>query len=167
MAEHDLRQMPRNDLGVLVAGVLAFIASFFPYYGYDVKGAAGAFTGGSASTSAWHSYATLALLLILAATIVAAVQVFAGDTLPSTPVSWNFVVVALSGLGTLLLIIRSFTLDSGDIGPLSYGLRWGAYVLMIVCIVQTVFAVMRLRESGEAMPWHQSAAPPAAPPAAS
>ncbi|MGN6475242.1 MAG: hypothetical protein ACTHK4_16540, partial [Mycobacteriales bacterium] len=68
--------MNRNDQGVLAAGVLAFIASFFPYYGASVN--AGGFHG-SSSTSAWHSYATLALLLIIAATAVAALQVFSAS----------------------------------------------------------------------------------------
>ena len=63
--------------------------------------------------------------------------------------------LAPSAVGTLLLIIRSFTLDHGSIGGLSYGLRWGAYVLIILCIVQTVFALLRMRAAGDAMPWAQ------------
>ena len=31
MSQGDLRALPRDDQGVLAAGVLAFIASFFPY----------------------------------------------------------------------------------------------------------------------------------------
>ena len=153
MAQVDFRAMPRDDQGILAAGVLAFIASlFFPYYGASVS--AGGFHG-SASTSAWHSYATLALLLVIAATVVAAIQVFARESLPQANVSWNFIVLALSALGTLLLIIRSFTLDHGSVGGFSYGLKWGAYVLMILCLVQTVFAFLRMRASGDAMPWAQ------------
>jgi hypothetical protein len=157
MAQMDFRQLARNDQGVLAAGALAFIASFFPYYGASVN--AGGLHG-SSSTSAWHSYATLALLLVVAATVVAAVQVFARESLPQTNISWNFVVLALSGLGTVLLVIRSFTLDHGDVGGFSYGLRWGAYVLMILCVVQTAFAFLRMRASGDAMPWaHGGVAP--------
>jgi Family of unknown function (DUF5336) len=157
MAQPDLRALPRNDQGVLAAGVLAFIASFLPYYGASVNAAG---FHGSSSTSAWHSYATLAILLVLAATVVAAVQVFATDSLPQTTMSWNFIVLALSAVGSVLLIIRSFTLDHGDIGGFSYGLKWGAYVLMVLCVVQTVFAFLRMRAAGEAMPWaHGGAAP--------
>ena len=152
MESSDFRQLGRNDQGILAAGVLAFIASFFPYYGASVS--AGGFHG-SASTSAWHSYATLALLLVIAATVVAAVQVFARESLPQANVSWNFIVLALSALGTLLLVIRSFTLDHGRVGGFSYGLKWGAYVLMILCLVQTAFAFLRMRASGDAMPWAQ------------
>src|SRR3954451_15019598 len=151
MTQPDFRTMPRNDQGVLAAGVLAFVASFFPYYGASLNAAG---VHASSSTSAWHSYATLALILVLAATVVAAVQLFSPSSLPDAPVSWNFVVLALSALGTLLLVIRSFTLDHGDLGlGVSYGLRWGAYVLMILCVVQTVFAFLRMRAAGDAMPW--------------
>jgi hypothetical protein len=163
MAQPDFRTMPRNDQGVLAAGALAFIASFFPYYGATVNAVG---IHGSSSTSAWHSYATLALILVLAATVVAGVQLFSPSSLPQTSMSWNFVVLALSAVGTVLLVIRSFTFDSGTIGPLSYGLKWGAFVLMILCIVQTAFAFLRVRAAGEAMPWatHSGAAP--SPPAA-
>ena len=162
MESSDFRQLGRNDQGVLAAGALAFIASFFPYYGYSVSGNAGNLLGINASHSwtAWHSYATFALLLMLAATAIAAAQVFAKDSLPDIGASWNMLVLALSGLGALLFIIRSFTFDSGDIGPLSYGLKWGAYVVMILMVAQTAFAFMRVRAAGEAMPWvHHGGAP--------
>jgi hypothetical protein len=163
MPSSDFRQLGRNDQGVLAAGVLAFIASFFPYYGYTVSGAAGGLLGVKASHSwtAWHSYATLSLLLMIAATAVASAQIFAKESLPDVGVSWNMVVLGLSGLGALMFIIRSFTFDSGDIGPLSYGLKWGAYVVMILMVAQTAFAFMRVRAAGESMPWadHGGAAP--------
>ena len=105
----------------------------------------------------------LGILLVLAATVLAGVQVFAGSSLPSMPVSANFLIAALSALGTLLIIIRGLTYDTASAPGASVGLKWGFYVVMIVCLAQVVFAVMRLRESGEAMPWesHGSAAPPA------
>src|SRR4051794_5085115 len=157
MAQPDFRTLPRNDQGVLAAGVLAFIASFFPYYGATVNAAG---IHGSSSTSAWHSYATLALILVLAATVLAAVQVFSPGSLPQASMSWNFVVLALSAVGTVLLIIRSFTLDHGDIGGLSYGLRWGSCVLMVLGVGQTVCAVLRMRGAGAARPWARGGAAP-------
>lgn len=157
----DLRELPRNDQGVLAAGVLVFIASFFPFYGASVHAAG---IGASTSVTSWHSYATLAVILLLAATVAAAAQLFAAESLPTLPVSWNVVVAALSALGTLLYILRAFTLDSGSALGFDYGLRWGAYVVMVLAIAQTAFAVIRLRESGETMPWqhHGPAAPPVA-----
>jgi hypothetical protein len=169
MTERDLRQLPRNDQGVLAAGLLVFIASFFPYYGVSLSGKAsgGLFPGGvSHSVTSWHSYATVGLLLVLAATIVAAIAVFARGSLPEIPISWNLVALGLSGLGTLLYIIRSLTLDSGDVGPLSYGLKWGAYVVILLCLAHTAFAFMRVRAAGEPMPWAQHGGAAPQPPAA-
>jgi hypothetical protein len=161
MDQNDLKNLPRNDQAVLGLGILAFIASFFPFYGASVK-----FGNVSASSSitTWHSYAVLGILLVLAATVLAGAQVFAGSSLPTMPLSANFLVAGLSALGTLLIIIRGFTYDTASAPGASVGLKWGFYFVMIVCLAQAVFAVMRLRESGEALPWESrgSAAPPVA-----
>ncbi len=154
----DLRTLNRNDQVILGAGFLAFISSFFPYYGLSVSGF------GSYTVNSWHSYATLAVLLMIAATAVAAAEVMAGDSMPKLQVSWTMIVVGLSGLATLLYILRSFTLKTASGGGASLGLKWGAYVTLVLMIVQLVFAVMKLRASGEAMPWARPSTP--APPAA-
>src|SRR5947209_664225 len=104
MAGTDLRQLPRNEMAVLAAGVVAFIVSFFPYYGASVH--AGGFSS-SVSVNAWHGTALLGLLFIFAATVVAAMQAFARESLPSTGLSWNFVVAALSVIGTILVFLHS------------------------------------------------------------
>ena len=164
MDQNDLKNLPRNDQAVLGLGILAFIASFFPFYGASVSVAG---FHASKNWSTWHSYAVLGILLVLAATVLAAAQVFGGSSLPEMPVSVNFLVAALSALGTLLIILRGFTYDSESVPGASVGLKWGFYVVMIVCLAQVAFAVMRLRESGEAMPWAQRGGPAApAPPAA-
>jgi len=150
MDQNDIKNLPRNDQAVLGLGVLAFIASFFPFYGVSVK--FGGFRA-SESINTWHSYAVLGILLVLAATLLAAAQVFAASSLPSMPVSANFLVAALAAVGTLLIILRGFTYDSASGPGASVGLKWGFWVMLIVCVAQVVFAVMRLRDSGESMPW--------------
>ncbi|MDQ1696034.1 MAG: hypothetical protein QOJ03_1387 [Frankiaceae bacterium] len=170
MDQNDIKNLPRNDQILLGVGILAFIASFFPFWGVSYSGPEAGLLGGSGSSSvsAWHSYGTLGVLLIIAATALSAVLVFGRSSLPEIPVSWNVVLVGLSALGTILIILRGFTYDSGSIGPLDYGLRWGAYVLMILCLAQTALAFLRFRATGEPMPWASqggAATPPAAPPA--
>jgi hypothetical protein len=162
MAQPDLRSLPRNEQLFLGAGVLVFIASFLPWYGVSYNlSFAGVKSSGSASINAWHSYATLGLLLILAATVVAAVMVFAADSLPEMPVSWNVVVMGLSVVGALLVVIRSLNLPSASGPGSSVGLRWGGWVLLIACVAHAVLAVLRMRAAGESMPWvhHGGAAP--------
>jgi hypothetical protein len=156
-----------NDLGVMAAGVAAFVFSFLPYWGYSVstKG----FGGGSFSISAWHGYATLGLLLLFIAAGLVAARVFGGVTLPDAPVGWHVIVAGLAALGTLLVILRAFTIGgasySGLGGSISSGVRWGGYLLFLAAIAETVFAVMAMRESGETVSFERGT-PDAPPPAA-
>ena len=162
MESSDFTQLGRNEQMFLGAGVLVFIASFLPWYGVSYNlSFAGVHTSGSSSINAWHSYATLGLLLILAATVVAAVMLLAADSLPELPVSWNVVVAGLSVVGAALVVIRSLNLPSASGPGASVGLRWGGWVLIVVCVAHAVLAVLRMREAGESMPWvhHGGAAP--------
>ena|SRR5437763_2738502 len=165
MASPDVRQLPRSDQYYLASGVLVFIASFLPWYGvsYSFK-FAGVNSSGSASINAWHSYATLGLLLMLAATVVTAVMLLSSASLPTLPVSWNFVATTASMVGALLVLIRSLNLPSASGPGGSVGLRWGGWLLLVFSVANALLALWRLRDSGEAMPWAQHTAPQ--PPAA-
>jgi hypothetical protein len=150
MSGLDLNHVSRNDKGLIGAGIVAFIASFLPYYGIS----AGPY---SASTNAWTGYATFGLLLIFIATGIAAARVFAGAGLPKLPVGANLLVAALGGLGTLLVILRGFTYPHASFPGGSYGVKWGGYVLMLAGVVMTVFAVMNFLASGEKLAWDATA----------
>lgn len=146
MAQSDVRELPRIDQAFLGLGVLVLIASFLPYSGAS-------YLGVSDSAIAWHGWAALALILMLIATALVAVQLMTDATLPALRVSWNVVVVALDALGALILVIRTLTLDSGKSAGLSYGVRWGGWLLILAAIAQVVVAGTRFRASGESMPW--------------
>jgi hypothetical protein len=150
MPGFDLKQIDRNDQGIVGAGIVAFIASFLPYWGWS---------GGnlSASTNAWTGYATLGLLLIFAAVGITALRVFAAVKLPPLPVGPNLLVVALAALGALLVIIRGFTYPHGSLLGASVGVLWGGYILMLAGIAVTVFAALNFRASGEKLAWDQKA----------
>src|SRR4051794_12889505 len=107
----NFKSLHRNDQVVLASGVLAFIFSFFPYWGAS---ASSSFGGGSTSVTAWHSYSTLALLLILIGTALTAVVLFSRDTLPTMPVGPRWIAAAICSLGALLYLIRLFTLPSNS-----------------------------------------------------
>ncbi len=161
-----VQEINRNDLGVMIAGVVAFIASFLPYVG-----ASASFAGVhvSSNANAWHSYAVLGLLLMFAAAIIIAVKTFA--SMPTLPVGLHVLAAALAAVGTLLVIIRGFTVGNEGISGVDVGVRWGGYILFIAGIAETVFALLGMRESGEKVPWQQGGGsatpppPPAAPPA--
>ena len=181
----DLKSLPPFDLAVLGTGLLAFIVSFFPYYGVSVSGSAGGINvdsfGASTSVSAWHSYSTLALLLILAGTIVAALAIFMRGSMPDLPIGMRWIAAGLCSLGALLYLIRLFTLPHHHVQittgiSASEGVKWGGYLLLIIVLANAAAAVISALSSDEQVPWQQmgtmgggtTAAPPmgSPPPAA-
>ncbi|HEY5457721.1 MAG TPA: hypothetical protein VIJ96_19830 [Acidothermaceae bacterium] len=156
MPGFDVKQIKRNDQVILGAGILFLLLSFFaPFYGVSYNGPGG--FGGSASVTAWHSYGFLAVLLIIIAVAIVAARVFANASMPALPIGPNLLVVAVSGLGTLLLLLRGFTYKTASGGGYSVGLKWGAWVLYILAIAVVVGAVMNLMASGEKIAWDPTA----------
>jgi hypothetical protein len=157
----DLKSLPPYDLVVLGSGVLAFIASFFPYYGASVSGSlagVGNFGSSSSSVTAWHSYSTLGLLLVLIGTIGAGAAIFARDSLPSLPVDARWAAAGLCVLGAFLYLIRLFTLPSrhANLGAgisVSEGVKWGGYFLLVIVLVNAAAAVMSALSSDAPVPW--------------
>jgi len=157
MPGFDLKQINRNDQGILGAGILFLLLSFFaPFYGASYH--AGGF-GGSASVTAWHSYGFLAVLLIIIAAGIVAARVFGNLSLPALPVGPNVLVAGVALLGTLLLLLRGFTYSTASGPGYSVGLKWGAYVLYVLAIAIVVFAFLNFKASGEKLAWDQSAMP--------
>jgi hypothetical protein len=149
MPGFDLKQINRNDRGILGAGIVAFIASFLPFWGWS--------GGGPFHTNAWTGYATLGLLLVFVAAGITAARVFGNAKLPTLPVGANLLVAALAALGTLLIILRGYTYPHVAIAGASIGVLWGGYILFIAGIVMTIFAVLNFMASGEKMAWDSSA----------
>jgi hypothetical protein len=159
----DFKSINRNDQVVMVAAVLGFIASFFPFYGASVSGL------GSASVNAWHSYGFLGVLLLIIGGAIIAATVFA--SMPDLPVGAHVAAAASAGLGTLILLLHGLTFSHPTIPGISWGMKWGAYVIIIVGAVETVFAFLGAKESGEDIPGMSggstgTAASPPPPPAA-
>jgi hypothetical protein len=168
----EVKSQQPYDLAVLATGALAFIASFFPYYGAHVSGSVPGFGNlGNASTSvtAWHSYSTLALLLVLLGTILAATAIFAKDALPDLPMGARWIAAGLCVLGALLYLIRLFTLPHHHVNlgaglSASEGVKWGGYLLLIIVLANAAAAVIAARESDEPVPWQPASSPPPASP---
>jgi hypothetical protein len=172
----DFKSLPPFDLAILATGVLAFIVSFFPYYGAKVSGSVSGvsvsdFGNASSSVSAWHSYSTIGLFLVLLGTAVAAATIFAKNSLPDLPVGPRWIAAGFCALGALLYLIRLFTLPhhSASLGEgikVSEGVKWGGYLLLIIVLANAAAAVVSALSSDEAVPWQQgggAATPPEAP----
>lgn len=169
----DLKSLPPFDLGVLASGVLAFIFSFFPYWGVSVSGSLlgvkiSTFGQTSHTVTAWHSYSSLALLLILLGTIVAAVGIFAASSAPAMPIGIRWIAAGLCSLGALLYLIRLFTLPHKHVSlgagfSASEGAKWGGYLLLIIVLANAACAIISALSSEEQVPWHQLGGAGAAP----
>jgi hypothetical protein len=149
-----LSSLGRTEQLFLGGVLLTFICTFLPFDGISVGGQ-------SASESAWHGIGVLACLLVVLVLVTAAVHTFAPSAIPKLPVSLTFIEAAGMALAVLFFVIRWLTLPSYFTVHLH--LHWGGYVTLVVAILTTAVAVVRLRESGEAMPWENrgGAAPPA------
>ena len=152
----DMNTVPRNHLGALISFVVALILSFIGSYvtaSYDDELGLGDFDFG---VSAWESYATFGMLLLIVAAAIVAARAFPPQVLPAG-VPWQLIALAAAALGTLLLILRALTWP-GEGAGFSVGPGWSAYALWVAAIAQTVFTALGFRESGEQAPWQQRTA---------
>ena len=171
----DSRSVKTTDWGVIGCAAALLVFSFVGSYVTASFEASGELAGmgdfdTASGISAWDSYAVLGLLLLFAVGAIAAARVFVGVSLPTIPVGWNLVLAGAAALGTLLLVLRAFTYsESGSVAGGSYdvGPGWSGWLVMLLAVGETAFAVLAFRESGEAVPWQQRSPqrPPAAPPA--
>jgi hypothetical protein len=127
----------RLDLGIIGAGVLAFIFSLFPYYTVSVKGF-GPLGGGS--LSAWHGFFSwFGVLLALAGAVLV--------TLPLLGVRLG-IPTRIAALGafaaaTLCTLLALFVDPAGGAGVLDFGRGFGYWATLLMVIAGTVLCVMR------------------------
>lgn len=134
--------MHQYDLGLVVAGGLIFLLSFFPFYTVDVGGL------GSGSGNAWESFwSWFAVLLGLAATAMILLPRL-GVTLP---VPARLIALGCWALALLLLIIALFTWPFGGTIPDAQkdafdeatGHGFGLYASLLVAAIATALAFLR------------------------
>jgi len=138
------RNVNNNDLGVMGGGIAVFVFSLFPWFG--VKGLPGA--GGNG----WNvgSLAVLGVLLSLAAAVLVGLRVFANITLPRLQVGWNFIVFAAAGVGALFILLKLLFGYDTIIGSLDR--RAGIYLALLGALVESAFAYLAFKVSGETLP---------------
>ncbi|MGO9911041.1 MAG: hypothetical protein ACLPQS_07760, partial [Acidimicrobiales bacterium] len=150
-AAFDVKNLSTLDRIVAGASVLALILLFLPWYGFSD----GIY---SASVSGWStSYGWFGALLIIAAGVYLVLQ-RSGVNFGGIPVSPALVVLAASGLGTVIVALRWLTVPRGGVLGFSYGPRFGMIGTLIVGIVQAVCAFLVFRATGEALPWAKAGA---------
>lgn len=142
MAQIAGRQVGPNDLGVIAAGAVAFIVSFFPWFGVDFGGLY------SASGNAWGTgfLSWFPVLLGLVAAGLVAARVFAGFRLPQLPAGPAFVILAAAGLAFVLVLLKLL------IGYHGTNRKVGLFLGVLALAAEAAFALLAFRTSGEAMP---------------
>jgi energy-coupling factor transporter transmembrane protein EcfT len=160
MARADLTRVTALDWVVVGAGLLAYIASFLPWYRADVS-----ILGieRSATSNAWNAGigAWLPVLLL----VVAGVVVLASTTGVRLPASKSLITLGLSALAVIAILLRwmtfpdstgqsSFEMDNVDVEGLlavSSGAGVGLYVGLIAAIAALVASFLTSRAAGASL----------------
>ncbi len=138
-----LQSAHKLDLGIIAAGVIAFLASLMPYYTAHVKAFG---LDSSASASAWHGFfGWFGALLALAAAVVLVLHLM-GQTLP-VPVRTT--VLGLMAAGLVCTILALFIYPGGNVSGLGIdtGHGFGYWLALLATIAGTVLAGMRRGEA--------------------
>jgi hypothetical protein len=140
----DTKQLGRKEWGILIAGAVAFVSLFLPWYGASVAG----YT--AASVNAWSTgYGWMAAALLVAASVYLFIRLQGDVKLPARSVS---VILVLSAVGLLLVLIRLGSLPTGSgsvagVATYQYGGRIGIVIALIAGLVQVVCAGLLFRSS--------------------
>jgi hypothetical protein len=148
-AKSSVQDAHKFDLGIIVAGVVAWLAGFMPFYTASVS--AGGFSA-STSGSAYHGFfGWFAVWVALAGALVVAAALFG----VSLPVAVHQAAAALFGLSLVCLILALFIFPGGDcssangLGGISCdtGHGFGYWLAVLAVLAGLGLAVMRVRES--------------------
>jgi len=138
-----------NDLGYLVAGLIALIATFLPWYSESVDFNFGedlGIPGTSESQSAigWETGAgVLAALLILIGLAYVAAKAF-GVKLPKLPFPPSLIAVVVAALAMIIVLIRWLSFPSESNEFFDRGASFGVIVCFIALVAMTAFAVLSM-----------------------
>jgi hypothetical protein len=138
------RNVNNNDLGVMAGGAALLIFSFFTWFKVD----AGAILGVTFTKSGWTSglFSFLAVLLGVAAAVLLALRIFANVQLPRLQWGWSFIVLAATGVATLLILFKLL------FGYHSWERGVGLYLSFLASLVESAFAFLAFKLSGETLP---------------
>jgi hypothetical protein len=148
----DPKTVHNLDWGILAAGLLIFIFSFFSYYTATVS-----LQGfhGSAHENGWHGFfGWFAVLCALLGSAAVAAALFAPHV--KLPVANRLAALVLYAIATLCVIIAWFVTPgtSGNSfgAKVDYGRGFGFYADLVLIIVGLVLALMRAQQTNTELP---------------
>ncbi len=146
----DVKRLKGMDRIVAVAGAVALVSMFLPWYGLSASDLSASVNGFSSG------YGWIGAVLIVAAGVYT-VLVRSGTELRHSshgPATW---VAGLSVIGTVLVALRWVSMPSATLGAaLSYGPRIGIVLTLLAGLVQVIASVWLFRRSGERVPWRSN-----------
>jgi hypothetical protein len=136
------------DLGIIGAGIVAFIGSLLPFYTISVKVAG---VGASDSASGWHAFfGWFGVLVALAGAAAVALNLF---NLVKLPMPVHQIAAGAFGLATLCKLLALFIDPSGCGGAGAFGVHcsigrgFGYWLCLLAVLAGLGLSVMRMRES--------------------
>ncbi|WP_151083905.1 DUF2721 domain-containing protein [Nocardioides cynanchi] len=149
-AKSTLQGAHKFDLGIMAAGLVAFIAGLLPFYTISVS--AGGFGGASDSVTAWHGFfGWFGVLLALVGAVVVALALFANVTLPMPLYQ---LATAAFGAALICLILALFVIPGGGCnGAGAFGVKCdtghgiGYWLALLAVIAGLALSVLRMRET--------------------
>jgi len=156
MAEFDIKSVQGNDRFIAGGAVVILILSFLPWYEVSFSGSSGSVPlrgFGSASVNAWHAYGwnKVAILLALVAGALVIARLAGALDSVNLPTGINLIILALSGLASLILVLR-FVTAFKSAGGFSAHPAIGWYLAIAVSLAMTYFAFLNFSTSGERLP---------------
>jgi hypothetical protein len=144
----DAKQFSQKEWAILIAGGVAFISLFLPWYGASYGGVIDTSVNGWSTGYGWIG----AALLVAAAVYLVLTRLRGEDTVPKLSARPARIVLSLSAVGLVLVLIRLGSLPhgSGNLGGVvtyQYGARAGLVIALIAGIVQVLYAGLIFRSA--------------------
>lgn len=163
MAQFDISKVRGNDRFIAGGAVLLLILSFLPWFSVS-SSAPGGF-GGGGSTNLWGAYGwnKVALVLALIAGAIVLARLMGALDAVQLPVGINLVTLVVSGLASLIFLLRFLTaFESQSLlgGKISAHPAFGWYLGLLVSLAMTYFAFLNFKSSGEELPSKPASTPP-------
>lgn len=148
-AKATLQGANQYDLGIIGAGLVAFIGSLLPFYTISVKVAG--IGGGSDSASAWHAFfGWFGVLVALVGAAAVALHMF---NVVKLPMPVHQIAAGAFGLALVCEILALFVDPSGCGGASAFGVHcnigrgFGYWLALLAVLVGLALSVLRMRET--------------------
>jgi hypothetical protein len=150
----DTTRIRFGDLVAAISGLVLILSLFLEWYNVSAKSAFGSIGGG---VSGWEALSFIDILLFVIGAVAIAIAVLrAMNTMPrSLPASPGLIVLAVGGLGVLLVLFRLVSIPDHGVGSLpgvDVGRSFGVFLAFLAAAGVTVGGWLTWNEEGKPKP---------------